>query len=544
MNNLYINKLLLLLGLVLFFTTLVFGQTDSLSTSESHASVLLKKSYDPKPVIPFHDTLFYINMGFGAFTPAERAESITEKIRTLCKNRDFKSDSIKIFMEGNYAYIFYNDLIIMTITENDALFLEKTQSNLVNEYKSTIENCITQRQKDTKLFTILWRTLIIVLIIVVQYFIIKFLNRLFRKLFKKIEALKGTKLKTIKFRSYKLMDEEKVAKFIIFIFKAVRFLLILLMFYLSIPLAFSVFPVTRGFAGILFGYVLTPLKTISLSIVKYIPNLIKIIIIVIIFRYLIKGVRFLAEEIEKGRLILKGFFADWAYPTFNIIRILLYAFMFVLIFPLLPGSDSSIFQGVSIFIGVIISLGSTSVINNLISGLVLTYMRPFKIGDRIKIGEVVGNVIEKTPLVTRMRTPKNEEITIPNSNIMAAQTLNYSHSARTHKLVLHTELTFGYDTPWRKVHELLLSAASRTSNILEKPKPFILQTALDDFYAEYQLNVYIGDADKMPLIYSNLRQNIQDVFSEAGLDMTVVHYRAHVDRNKTTNVEASISCEK
>jgi len=161
-------------------------------------------------------------------------------------------------------------------------------------------------------------------------------------------------------------------------------------------------------------------------------------------------------------------------------------------------------------------------------------MRPFRVGDRIKIGEIVGNVMEKTPFVTRIRTPKNEEVTIPNSTIMSAQTFNYSQSARSYGLILHTEVTFGYDTPWQKVHEFLLDAAKRTSDVLETPKPFILQTALSDSYAEYQLNAYIEDADKMARIYSDLHQNIQDTFNEAGLELTTPHYQAHRDGNKST----------
>jgi small-conductance mechanosensitive channel len=270
------------------------------------------------------------------------------------------------------------------------------------------------------------------------------------------------------------------------------------------------------------------------GIVNFIPNLITIIIIIIIFRYIIKGLRSIADGISKEKLKIKGFYPDWAHPTFNIIRILLYAFMFVLIFPRLPGSDSTIFKGVSVFIGVIFSLGSTTIINNVISGLVLTYMRPFTVGDRIKIGDVIGNVTEKTPFVIRIKTPKNEEITIPNSNIMAAQTFNYSESARAFKLILHTEVTFGYETPWRQVHELLLSVAKLTPDVLEDPPPFILQTALDDFFVKYQLNVYVIDADKMPRIYSDLRQNIQDVFREAGIELVSPHYHAYRDGSKST----------
>ena len=535
MNKSHIIKTVLIFNIFLCLSVTAWSQNDSLATGDVKQDIPVKKTYTPMPVAPFYDTLFYINDGVGAFTAYERATAITEKIRNADKDREgFRFDSLSVIADGNSVAIAYRDIIIMAITENDASIAETTQMALALEYEKVIQNAIIQHQKDTAWLTILLRVLTEALIVAVQILLIIGINRLFRKISDKVRRMKGKTIKSIKIKSYKLLDAEKTIGFILFLLKITRYLIIFLTLYQSIILVLSVFPATRGIAGILFGYVLTPLTKMLSRIVHFIPNLISIIVIILIFRYLIKGLRYFAEEIDKGRLVFKGFYSDWAHPTFNIVKILLYAFMFVLIFPLLPQSDSAIFKGVSIFIGVVFSISSSSIINNVVSGLVLTYMRPFKVGDRIKIGEIVGNVVEKTPFVTRIRTPKNEEVTIPNSSIMSAQTFNYSQSARTYGLVLHTKLTFGYDTPWQQVHELLLNAAKRTSDVLEDPKPFILQTALNDFYAEYQLNVYINDADKMPRVYSNLHQNIQDVFNEAGLELTAPHYQAHRDGNKST----------
>ena len=526
MNKLYIIRFLLLCSIFLSSWMTVWGQNDSLQQSVS-----LRKTYEPAPVVPFYDTLFYINTGFGTFTPRERAAAVSERIRNVSSmSGRFHTDSLTIISEEGLLYIVCHDIIVMTITEADARIKGKTQLLLARECEKTIEEAIVQRQKDVRWTNILLRIFWVLLIIVVQYLLIRLINYLFRKISARIEQLKGTKIKTLMFKSYKLMDEEKATKFILFLVKILRFLVILLTLYLSIPMVFSVFPATKGFANVLFGYVLTPFKGIFLGVVKFLPDLISIIVIILVFRYLIKGLRFLAEEIDKKRLIINGFFPDWAYPTFNIARILLYAFMFIMIFPHLPGNESPVFKGVSVFIGVIFSLGSTSIINNVVSGLVITYMRSFNVGDRIKIGDVVGNVVEKTPFVTRLRTPKNEEITIPNSSIMSAQTYNYTHSAQTYGLILHTTAGVGYDIPWRKVHELLLEAGKRTPNLSDHPKPFILQTALDDFYANYQLNVYVADADKMALIYSDLHQNIQDVFNEAGIELVSPHYQEIIQK--------------
>lgn len=231
---------------------------------------------------------------------------------------------------------------------------------------------------------------------------------------------------------------------------------------------------------------------------------------------------------------ITGFYPDWAQPSFNIIRFLLYAFMIAMIYPYLPGSDSGVFQGISVFVGLIVSLGSSTVIGNIIAGLVITYMRPFKLGDRIKLNETTGNVIEKTPFVTRIRTPKNEVVTIPNSFIMSSHTVNYSASARQFGLIIHSTVSIGYDIPWRQVHQLLIDAARSTPGVLPHPKPFVLETELQDYYPCYQINAYIKEADQLSQIYSDLHQNIQDTFNEAGIEIMSPHYFAGRDGSATT----------
>jgi small-conductance mechanosensitive channel len=271
-----------------------------------------------------------------------------------------------------------------------------------------------------------------------------------------------------------------------------------------------------------------------MSFINYIPDLITVIVIVVITRYILKFLRYLSEEIRIGRLKLQGFYPDWARPTFNIVRVLVYAFMFVVIFPYLPGSDSPVFQGVSVFLGLVFSLGSSSVISNMVAGLVLTYMRPFQIGDRIKMNEVVGDVVERTPFVTRVRTPKQEFITIPNSNILSGNVVNYSTSKKRDGIILHTTVTIGYDIPWRKVHQTLIDAALKTKNINPEPLPFVLQTSLDDYYVSYQLNAYSDDPNEQPQIYSDLHQNIQDMFNENGIEILSPRYIASRDGNEST----------
>jgi small-conductance mechanosensitive channel len=208
--------------------------------------------------------------------------------------------------------------------------------------------------------------------------------------------------------------------------------------------------------------------------------------------------------------------------------------MLVIMFPYLPGSGSPAFQGVSVFLGVLLSLGSSTAINNIIAGLVITYMRPFKPGDRIKIGDITGDVIDKTMLVIKLKTTKNEEITVPNSTVLSSNTINYSSLSKSKGLILHTTVTIGYDVPWRTMHETLIKAALKTNAILASPEPFVWQTSLDDFYVSYQLNAYTQEAEMQGTIYAELHQHIQDCCRDAGIEIMSPHYRANRDGNKST----------
>jgi small-conductance mechanosensitive channel len=239
-------------------------------------------------------------------------------------------------------------------------------------------------------------------------------------------------------------------------------------------------------------------------------------------------------EIERGALKIPGFYIDWANPTYQIIRVLFLAFMLIVIFPYLPGSNSPVFKGVSVFLGVLFTFGSAGALGNIVSGLVLTYMRAYKIGDRVKIGDATGDVIEKSLLVTKIKTIKNEIISIPNTSVMNSHTTNFSAEAAERGLILHTSITIGYDTPWRQIHELLIKAALATDLIEKDPLPFVFQESLNDFYVKYQINGYSKIANMQSSIYSQLHQNIQDIFNEAGVEIMSSHYSNIRDGNKTT----------
>jgi small-conductance mechanosensitive channel len=198
-----------------------------------------------------------------------------------------------------------------------------------------------------------------------------------------------------------------------------------------------------------------------------------------------------------------------------------------MVYPNLPNSDSGIFQGVTVLVGILFSLGSSAVVGNVISGLVMTYMRPFQVGDRIKINDTTGFILERGAMVTRVRTHKNEIVSFPNQMVMNSAITNYNAASEIGYpgLIIHGDVTFGYDTPWPIVHEVLLNAAKKTIHVEATPEPFINQLALDDFYCHYEINAFVKNVAQLPAIYTDLYRNIQIGFTDRGLSMYAPHYQ-------------------
>lgn len=486
----------------------------------------------PYPVIGlFKDTLFNIYVKEGSFSVEERANAITERITKISKEPFFKKEKLKLDTLGSDIEITYNDLVIINISVEDAKTLKVSQGELANKYKSLIEKEILNYHEETSFIRILKEIGLAILTISIVITILYFNRKLFRLIDKKITLEENKKIKGIQIKNYTLLDVKKELHVILNINRFIKWCINILIVYISLPILFGIFPWTKNLANILFSYILNPIKNIGSSIWNYIPNFITIIIIFLVFKYIIKGLHYLKAEIEVGNLKINGFYPDWANSTYQIMKILVYAFMFIVIFPYLPGSDSTVFKGVSVFLGVLFSFGSAGSLSNIIAGLVITYMRLFKIGDRVKIGDVVGDIIEKTLLVTRVRTIKNEIISIPNSSIMNSHTLNYSSDAPDNGLILHSTVTIGYDVSWKEMHQYLIDAALRTNLIEKKPLPFVLQTSLDDFYVSYQINAYTKAPNKQALIYSELHQNIQDICNENGIEIMSPHFRGVRDGN-------------
>jgi small-conductance mechanosensitive channel len=337
--------------------------------------------------------------------------------------------------------------------------------------------------------------------------------------------------KPVKFKKIVLMDVDQMLKLSARLINILKLIFFLFQLIITVPLIFHLFEATRGLAERLLGYILTPIKQFAIGFVNYIPNLFTIIIILIIARYILRAVKFFAAQIGRKKLVIPGFYHDWAEPTFNILRVLIIAFTVAAIYPHLPNSESDIFKGISVLVGLLFSLGSSSVIGNLVAGIVMTYMRPFKIGDRIKINDITGFVVERGPMNMRIRTHKNEYVSFPNQMILNTSVTNYNSSTRStlDGYIVHAVVTMGYDVPWRTVHEILINAALKTANTEKTPEPFVNQTKLDDFYCWYEINVYTKNVSMLPSIYSELYKNIQDGFEASQISMYAPHYEVRMN---------------
>ncbi len=494
----------------------------------------LRKVTPGVPVVVEGDTLFYLYAKRGGHTPQQRAEMDAAAILELGKRFNLRPDSLYMESSDIVTDLMYGNKVIASFIDRDGLWENCTRNQLAAHNRGIIVGKLKKMKDEHSLWRLGKRVLFFVLVLVGQYFLFRLTNWLFKKLKVRIQRLKDTRLKPFSIQDYELLDTQKQVNLLVFLANLLRYVIMFLQLLLTVPLLFSIFPQTKSLAYRLFSYIWIPVKSIFTSVVEYIPNLFTIFVIWYAVKYLVRFVHYLANEVKSERLKISGFYSDWAEPTFHIIRFLLYAFMIAMIYPYLPGSKSGVFQGISVFVGLIVSLGSSTVIGNIIAGLVITYMRPFKLGDRIRLNDTTGNVIEKTPLVTRIRTPKNEVVTIPNSFIMSSHTVNYSASAREYGLIIHSEVTIGYDVPWRQVHRLLVEAALNTPGVVDDPRPFVLETSLSDWYPVYQVNAYIKEADRLAQIYSDLHQNIQDRFNEEGIEIMSPHYMATRDGSECT----------
>jgi small-conductance mechanosensitive channel len=490
------------------------------------------------PVMLDNQELFTIRQGIGSFSAQERAKSITDRIEKIADDDALSPEdlTIKIDPEDKNPSIILEDTVIATITSKDAKLQAVSQEVLAERALAKIKAAIVRYRQERQPDNLLKDAVLTVsatLATVLIFWVIIFISS---RVFPQIQRLITSLVPGVVFQNFEIISSQTIGIFSLRVLQFIRTLIILTILYFYLTFVLRLFPWTRKFGDGFLQYFFSALEVVSQEIAKYLPSIFIILLIIFITHYLLRAIKPFFTGLERENLVINGFYPDWAKPTYNLLSLLIIALAIVIAFPYLPGFNSPAFQGVSVFLGVLFSLGSTSAIANVVGGIILIYTRSFQLGDKISIGDVIGDVIEKGLLVTRIRTPANRIITIPNSSLLNTNVINFSVSQREFKqpLILQTTVTLGYDLPWRKVHATLKEAALATQFIVSEPAPFVLQTSLDDFYVSYQLNAYTDHPSKMVYIYSELHQNIQDKCNEVGIEIMSPHYKALRDGNHST----------
>ena len=531
------GKPLLLLLFIFLFSTLAFSADNAHAENLEPSSIA---SVDSAPVIVNGVVIFEVT-GIRSYPARRRAKETAEKIQGLAENSANDVAMIRTAENSKLirTEIYLGDQLIMSVYDNDAELQGFTNRPITAAaFAVKISESINSYRRDRtpamikkNIMLALARTAVLFVILVALIWVFRRLDKLIERGFKR-------RIKKIEAKSMRLVQSEQIWRVLRALLSLIKTLLILLLIYYFLTLVLSLFPWTRYIADRLLELVLNPLSMMVNSFINYLPSLFFLIILFLFTRYVLNLTYSFFDAVNRQSLKLHSFEAEWAWPTYRIARIVIIIFAVIIAYPYIPGSNSDAFKGISLFLGVLLSLGSTSVISNIIAGYTMTYRRAFKVGDKVKIGETIGEVTEVRLLVTNLMSLKNEKIVMPNSTILNSEVINYSTLAREQGLILHTSVGIGYDVPWRQVEAMLLEAANRTNGLLKQPAPFVLQQALTDFSVTYEINVYCNDDSGIARKYTDLHRNIQDVFNENNVQIMSPNYVADTAEPKVVSPEA------
>ncbi len=483
------------------------------------------------PVTVDGEVLFSVR-GASALPAAERAARITANIRQAARDASFDSANLTVVNEGPFTSIMAGDLRILALVDADSRLEDLGRHELAVIVADRVRRAIEQYRADRQPDALIAGGLRALAATVVLLLVVVALRWLWRGLDSRLGAGVERRLRALGVESLQAGGSERAGSVLRSTIGALRTVLMLMVAFAYLNIVLGLFPWTRPLHARVASWFVEPLRVIGRGVVEAIPNLIFLVILFVILRWLIGLIRLYFVAVERGSVVLAGFDPEWARPTFKIVRVMVILLGVVVAYPYIPGSSSAAFKGVSIFAGIVFSLGSSSVIANLIAGFAMTYRRTFRVGDRVRIGDVVGDVAEVRLQVTHIRTPKNEDVVVPNSTILTGEVTNYSTLAKSRGLILHTTVGIGYETPWRQVEAMLLLAAERVPSLLREPPPFVLQKALGDFCVTYELNAFCDRPQAMPQLYSELHRSILDVFNEYGIQIMTPAYEGDPEQPK------------
>ena len=491
--------------------------------AEATPEVDLQAPPESAPVVIDGVELFRV-AGSASFPAAQRAQDVRARIVVVADDPRIAPNAVTMQPRDGRIDILAADRHLVAVVAADAslegVALSDAALVRTTRIRETIERYRFDRSPESLAEAALAATLAAAIAGVVLFLML----RVFRYAFRGLEHRYRSRLQSLTIQSFEVVRAESIWRGLQAALGALRILCILAIVYGFCAFALSEFPWTRGAARSLINLVGEPLVAMGTAVLRYIPKLAFLVLFVIVVRYVLKLLGLFFAAVGAGRVPLRSFDAEWAQPTYHIVRILVLLLALVIAYPYLPGSGSAAFQGLSIFAGLMLSLGASSAMASLIAGYTVTYRRAFRVGDRITVGEFTGEVSEVRLMVTHLRTAKNEEIVVPNSLVLQSHVVNYTKLAKTHGLILHTTVSIGYETAWRQVEAMLLAAAERTAGLLPEPPPFVLERSLGDFAVTYELNAYVESAREMPQRYAALHRNILDVFNEYGVQIMTPAY--------------------
>ena len=489
----------------------------------------LPASHAPTTVLLDGVPVFEIASPLGGFTPAQRARAVTERMEAVAR-RPGPIPAARLVEKPYGTEVVLGETVVVTVTDVDAGGAHRVV--LAGLWAKAIEAALDEGRERYSFRSIAIggaKTLGSGLLL---FLLALWISRLLRQVEERIHEGKGfLRAVPVKAGSVVLAREDQIKGLLLVGVRLARIVATVAAFFVWVSVAFAALPWTQPLARHAWGWISAPLTGFANAAISSLPDIFALVVIVVVARYVIRFVRFFFREIGEGRATIAGFEQDWAEPTAKIASFLVVAFAAVMAFPYLPGSGSEAFKSISLFLGLLLSLASSGAVSNLVAGTILTYTGAFKLGDRVKIGEQTGDIVEKSLLVTRIRTRRNVEISVPNATVLSGAIINYSAMARRGGVILSATVTIGYDVPWVTVHELLVTAALRTVDVLKEPRPFVLQTSLNDFNVSYEINAYITDSRKWDDILSRLHSAIQDSFNEAGVEIMSPAFTALRDGN-------------
>jgi small-conductance mechanosensitive channel len=483
------------------------------------------------------ETVFIFRTGFGGFPPQQRAAAVQKRLQAFADNRAQSVDDIHILAVEGIDVITGGQVNLTAVLPIDAQAAGKSQRDLAAERRQAIVAAVqAYRQRRVPadrlrgtVYSAIATLVLVVVALVLRRGIAVGESRLVRYLSSRMGALR--------LQNLELLSSQQILQLLAILGRLLKWIVTLSLLAVYLICLLSFFPETQVLTRRVLTAVLEVVAGLWKDFVNYLPKLLNISAIVLITHAINRFLKFFFRAIETGMVTFQGFYREWAQPTYRLLAFLTTAFAVALIFPFLPGYESDAFKGLSIFLGILVSLGSTAAISNLIAGFTLIYTRAFQVGDCVQMDGELAMVEEGSLLVTRLRlVGNNMVVTIPNSIILSSSLKNYTASIRESQtpVVLGTTLTLGYDVPWRQLHATLIAAARATPGILSDPEPFVLQKSLDDFYVSYELKAATHFPECLPRIYSDLHQNIQDFCADVGIEIMSPHYTSLRDGTSST----------